>query len=322
MPEQPLALAGWARSQGVRAHALNCLGRHAAAQQICTDTLAQLTAADLELVAMSLNVQLELALAEAALGQGEQAAARLDALLRKLEPLEGPLTMSSLHEARAQVALLQGDQPGFQHHLACLEHWARRSSDRALITRAERVCRAGRPSLFPTGRASLPANDHDRAHDLTVLHRLRHGGARSLAGSAEWILDQLVEYADVRAGHVFVWRDGQATCVASYGELPEPAQLEPWLGARLRDEGERTLVEPPGAPGSDADRCVMGERGYRLLRLITGARFDFKLVGALVLPDDLPLALPARVLYAMGDRLQETLAEASVEPSVQATSVR
>lgn len=310
--EEPLALAGWARSQGMLARTLNSLGRHDAARQLCLDTLAHLSAADLEFVAMSLNVQVELALAEAGLGNTALAAERLDSLLRTLGPLEGPLTLSSLHEARAQVALLQCDQPGFMHHLACLDHWARRTSDRALITHAERLCDRAHPGAFNPGDAAQQSQERERVHDLTVMHRLRHGGDRSLAGSAEWILDQLVELVDVRAGHVFCMRDGELACAASYGELPEPSDFEPWLRARLQDDQEVTEVRVDGEPALDSDRCVLGERSYRLLRLVTSPRNDSRLMGALVLPDDVPVTVPFRVLNAMGDRLDECAPEASV----------
>jgi hypothetical protein len=61
---------------------------------------------------MNLDVQVELALADAGLEQLSEAGERLDALLRSFTPLQGPLTLSALHEARAQLAALQRDARG------------------------------------------------------------------------------------------------------------------------------------------------------------------------------------------------------------------
>lgn len=301
--EEPLALAGWARSQGARARALNALGQHTAAQKVCHDTLKHLTELDLELVGTNLNVQIELALAEAGLGQHVLACQQLDSLIKKLAPLEGPLTLCALHEARAQVALLMKDEPAFEHHHACLVHWARRTTERGLLTRAERLRKLAQDGTQRPPPSAAVANDGTVSHapDLRALYRLQHGGERSLAGSAEWILDQLIEFAEVRAGHVFAWHDKRLSCAASHGELPEPTQFEPWLSARLdRDLAELSMV-------SDADRTVVAGRSYRMLPLVSSARFDSQVVGALVIPDERAVALPHKVLLAMADRLHNTL---------------
>ena len=309
VPEEPLALVGWSRSQGVHARALNALGLHTAARKVCSETLQHLTEIDLELVGMSLNVQIELALAEAGLGHHALACEQLDGLIKKFGALEGPLTMTALHEARAQVALLQRDDAAFEHHLACLSHWAHRTTERGLVTRAEhlrKVAHGGtvRPPTLPV------ANDgtESRTPDLSVLYRLQHGGEHSLSGSAEWILDQLIEFTDVRAGHVFVWQDATLSCAASHGELPEPAQLEPWLRARL-DRGlhDETVSVAELSMAPDAARTVLAGRSYRMLPLITSARAGSRVVGALVIPDEHTIAVPDKVLLAMADRLHSTL---------------
>jgi tRNA A-37 threonylcarbamoyl transferase component Bud32 len=310
VPEEPLALAGWARSQGVRARALNALGQHAAARKVCMDTLRHLTEMDLELVGMSLNVQIELALAEAGHGSHTLACEQLDGLIKKFGALEGPLTMTALHEARAQVALLHSDAVGFEHHLACLTHWARRTTERALVTRGEhlrKVAHGG--TVRPLSSAVANDNTESRAPDLSVLYRLQHGGERTLSGSAEWILDQLIEFADVRACHVFVWHEGTLSCAASHGELPDPSQLAPWLRARLDGgvDGETVSVAELSM-ASDADRTVLEGRSYRMLPLMTSPRLGGRIVGALVIPDEHSIAIPHKVLLAMADRLHSTLA--------------
>jgi hypothetical protein len=159
-------------------------------------------------------------------------------LLRKFGPLEGPLTMSALHDARMHVAALMRDVDAVEHHAACMQRWQRVTNVPSLIAygvlsvkRARET--AGCPSPQEPERAEAPGQQ-----PLTIVHRIRHGGERSLHESAAWILDQLSAYADLRAGHVFRWEDERLTCVASRGVLPEPAVFELWLLQRLWNDND------------------------------------------------------------------------------------
>jgi hypothetical protein len=58
---------------------------------------------------------IEAAHAEAGLGRLSQAAGRLDALLAMHEVNQGPITLGSLHQARARVARLSHDQATFDN---------------------------------------------------------------------------------------------------------------------------------------------------------------------------------------------------------------
>jgi tetratricopeptide (TPR) repeat protein len=108
-------LAGWSRGQAVLARAHNRLGEHARARELCQSALAGRSEANLSFVVMNLHLQLELALADAALGDFAAARSRSDRLLARHADL-GPIALGALHETRARVALLEGDLPTCREH--------------------------------------------------------------------------------------------------------------------------------------------------------------------------------------------------------------
>jgi tetratricopeptide (TPR) repeat protein len=77
----PRTVVGWGAVRAALARALGELGEHERALRLCEDTLAQLSAADLELTAMYLPLELERARSEAQLGRPETAMERVRALL-------------------------------------------------------------------------------------------------------------------------------------------------------------------------------------------------------------------------------------------------
>ncbi|HEY2734942.1 MAG TPA: AAA family ATPase, partial [Polyangiales bacterium] len=105
----PPGRVGWTRLRGLLARAYNGLGQHARARELCLEALAPLTEEDFSFVMMSLHVQIELALADAGLGQIDAASAQLDRLIARHADQGGRLARGALHEARARVALLDVD---------------------------------------------------------------------------------------------------------------------------------------------------------------------------------------------------------------------
>jgi hypothetical protein len=301
--DEPLAVAGWSRSRSMLAAALNQLGRYEEARSLCLHVLSFLTPADLAFPALNLEIQLQLALAEAGLGNLQLAADQLDALIQKHLPNEGPLTLCALYETRAEVAVAMHDINALEIHLMRMQHWRSVTGDRSLIVRGERFAASARvralgaPALEPEQASAALVEEHA----LTVVHRLRFGGARDLSGSAEWIMERLAEYADIRAGHVFLWRDDEPITIASRGEMPEPAVFEDWLRARLGPDLDQTTVhlEPNH---DDPDRFTFRGRSYRLQRLY-GSGPGAPVVGVLLLSEETLFRIPPKVLQVIADRL-------------------
>jgi hypothetical protein len=306
--ERPLENAGWSRGRGTLASALNALGQHARAKEVCLDVVGHLSEVDFEFPAMTLNVQIELAIAEASLGESAAAVARLDGLLKQHGPFEGPLTLSILHEARMRVAALMHDTHAVEYHLACMERWQRATGARSLIARGERAGKAARLAVgcpLPQERQRVELGE--AMQPLTVVHQIRHGGESTIEGSAEWILDQLVAYADIRAGHLFVWNDERLSCVASRGALPEPSVFEMWVLQQLwSDLDEATVQSGAGGAMSVAEHSFTAQdRSYRMHRLVTSANSGYQLAGVLVLSEETHYDLPAAVLRVIAERLHD-----------------
>jgi hypothetical protein len=304
-PDPPLEAAGWGRGRGTYACALNLLAQHAKAEEVCTHALAQISAADLGFPGMYLGLQIELALAQAGLGQQRVAADRLDALLTEHQH-GGPLTLGELHEARVRVAVAMRDQAGLEHHLSSLLRWRNITGEAALIARARAIAKASRLAVLGVAPTIRAAGVSEAPQARTVIHRLRHGGARTLEGSAEWIMDQLGAYADIRAGHVFLSLNNELYCVASRGELPDPAELEGFVRERLAEDDDETTQQAELADlNADKDSLRLRNCSYRLLRLFA-SNAPGRPLGALVLSEETLFQIPQQVLQAIADRLQQT----------------
>jgi hypothetical protein len=112
---------------------------------------------DRAFVALFLGPELELAVADAGLGNVGAARTRLDELLRLHDKSDNPLTRGRIHEACARVAASTRDWPGFRHHLEETRNWFRRTGTPALIGQAERLrtldpTRSEPPPSAATGR--------------------------------------------------------------------------------------------------------------------------------------------------------------------------
>ena len=304
VPEPPMEVSGWSRGRAVVASAHNELGQHARAKEVCLHVMSLFTEADFQFATITLNIPVQLALAEAGLGELTSAAARLDQLLEQHSPHEGPLTLSILHEARMRVAALMRDREGVRHHAELMEHWQKRSGARPLLAWGEQSAKAARALA---GATIAPEPERPTLGDVTqpstVMHQIRHGGDNSGRGGAEFVLAQLATHANVRAGHMFLWENERLRSVASCGVLPEPAEFEMWLMQRVANDLSDEETQTDAA--AHGDTFVVNDRGYRLHRLYTsqGAR----LAGALVLSDETQYELPPALLRVIADRLHETI---------------
>jgi tetratricopeptide (TPR) repeat protein len=161
-------VVGATRSAGVLARAYNSANQAARAKALCTDTLSVLDDEDLELVVMNEIVSTELAIAEAHLGNLDVAEQKLDALIEQHLPLEGPLTLGMLFEARAQVALIRGDKELAREFLERMNAWHKKTVLPSLAARSEMLSAA--LERRATSFAPLPDYDpHTEDTSDTVL---------------------------------------------------------------------------------------------------------------------------------------------------------
>jgi hypothetical protein len=158
--EPPRSFIGWGAVCGFAARALNYVGRHAEAKALCERALSQLTEADRPFVTLFLNIEIELAAADAGLGRSAEAHARMEEIRSFHGESDNPLTRGRIHEAFARLSARSGDWPAYREHLDAMRSWYGRTGTATLIARVERL-RALDPvqSNRPDASGTKPAND-------------------------------------------------------------------------------------------------------------------------------------------------------------------
>src|SRR5262249_46793335 len=109
---------------------------------------------------------IQLARADAGLGNVNGGLRRLEALLRQFEGCDHPLVHGRLHETRARIAWKAGRVPEYEHSLAAAERAYRPTGTPALIASLEALARLGasaRRSDYP------PATESNRSPDATTI---------------------------------------------------------------------------------------------------------------------------------------------------------
>jgi tetratricopeptide (TPR) repeat protein len=154
-PRKPRSFIGWSTVMGFLAMSYARLGDAVRAEACCERALAETSAEDVEYVSLFLLVELQMAYAQAKLGKLDLAFARLDGLIARLGPARHPLTLGSLHEARASIALSAGRREIYEESLAEVERWFRATATPLLVARCERLATLGKGDIEPRQRPSL-----------------------------------------------------------------------------------------------------------------------------------------------------------------------
>jgi tetratricopeptide (TPR) repeat protein len=135
------AYPGRHSSLGTLAVAYNQLGQHEKAKMVCEELLGTLTEEDREFVVFSQKLEIQLALAEAAMGDTARAGQRIDRLIERYGTSRGPATLALLHQGRARVALLAGDAETCQQHAEAMGEFASLTKNPFLIAQSKRLAR-------------------------------------------------------------------------------------------------------------------------------------------------------------------------------------
>jgi hypothetical protein len=136
-------VVNWQSEQAHRAQALNALGRHQEAHEVCLEVVSKTREADRRMRFLYQPAQQELAIAEASLGRIPEAAARLQGLIDEVAALDNPLLSGTLHRDRCRVALLVGDAAGFERHLVQARACFRATQNPCLIQQYETLAAQG-----------------------------------------------------------------------------------------------------------------------------------------------------------------------------------
>ena len=175
----------------------------------------------------------ELALLEAELHQPE-AALRIDNYLTELGTRGGPVTLGTLHEARAQVALLGGDEQGAREHLAQVKRWFLSTANPALVARYERLQRE-----IASGNLELNAPPIDDAGTSSVeAVRAALYNCVTAKDRAAGALDLLLNETGAPTGFLFSYEESELALLCKRGNSEPPSDLV----ERLRHEIENATM--------------------------------------------------------------------------------
>ncbi|HLK36159.1 MAG TPA: serine/threonine-protein kinase [Polyangiaceae bacterium] len=162
----PRSYAGWAGAMGYIARANNLIGDHAEAKRVCEGALAHVTDADRDYVMHFLTLDLELAVADAALGHGDAALDRLDALATRYGQVDHRLAVGLLHETRACVAWSLGRLEEYEASRIEVERRFLPTREPALVAKCKRLADlGGTPAITPAADSSGSLGD---ASDTSV----------------------------------------------------------------------------------------------------------------------------------------------------------
>lgn len=306
--DPPQSYVAWVRTRGSLARALNGAGEHARARQVCLHALSHMDAEDRRYVAMNLTVQLELALAEAGLGNHPLAACQLDELLEQLGPDASDLTLFCAHEARTHVALSMNEEVAVQNHLARVQHHAHALALPTLQARAARLAKLAERSSGSQPESGPVDPSDSLATYLQKLLRDDHA-SQSLTSRADLTLSVAMELTRADRGLLVGSVSGSPALLAG-GEHASTSLLC-WIEERLALEARAALCTVTDSSSHPGDLSIAQLDGatYRVHPLWARRGDDDVLVGGLALgvTRGIPSTPPFQALQLMGSRLAELM---------------
>ena len=168
-----------------------------------------------------------LALVEAAEGDHEAAARRLEHEITRARTSGSPTMLGSLHEARARVALAMQDLVAFEHHRLECDAWFRSTANPVLIARAEWLVETGQAA-----RGSHPPDAMLRDDAVTMIQRSDPAsrasrllsGCRGKHERAHKALEMLLTETNAASGYLFLrHEDGLELVAPVHGQEPPEA---------------------------------------------------------------------------------------------------
>jgi len=139
----PRSFVGWSSCQALLARAYNQVAEHARAKAICERALALVTLEDRGYPTMFLSLDIELAHAEAGLGNVDRALRHVDQLLALYARGKNPMVYGLLNEARAVICWGAGRLDEYADGVARVERSLRPTGAPALIAKCERLAALG-----------------------------------------------------------------------------------------------------------------------------------------------------------------------------------
>ena len=298
-PEAPMQNAGWVFMRSLHAQAQRAQGEPTAAKATCLTTLSHLSDEDRSFVISNLAIEIELALAEAALGELAQAEARLDQLLQA-HASKGALIVGALHRARARVALSAGQLELAEQHIAATEQLYRPTRLPGLFL----LCAELRRELAHARNPPLGAVWTEEA---VLRQRLENlvGAGDAAPERMRAALQLAIEVTQADSGFI-VYGDAREECVW-LGRAPNQATLA-WACARAAaQDTDHTVAEFAAETWVDPNTERIDGVHYRLLALLDVAGASESPVALVVgAATGSPAAFGVSILRVLSEHLTRT----------------
>lgn len=281
---EPREYSGWPLVASFTALEQNRRGEHADAERICRHALNATTSEDRAFTILYLGLELELAVAEAGCGRIESSRQLLEKLVREHSVHSGPVTLGSIYEASARVALIARDAGEFEKNLREVEACYRPTAHPALTAKYEELRVQGERRFSEPPPAPSDVHSRREADLAAVSQRLR-----SIANSrarAEMALAIVLERARLDAGMLFMRNGLDVRLMATRGDIKASPVLRDEVQRLLNaDDAETASVtamtvsagQDAAAPSSDGRCCIA-------LLCCSSAEGIPTAVGALALP--------------------------------------
>jgi len=300
----PKRAVGWAHGRALQARLLNRLGRHAEAKRVAEDTVALMTSGERAFPTLYLEVERQLAFADAHLGDYAAAVTRLTSLLELHGPNKSPLHLGILCEARALIAQQSGHQEVFLEYLKRARDLFATTGNPRLIARIEQLA-VGHNASAATGESEPPELGTVMELGFDAELDRATSEVNTLRGRASAALDVVLRHLGAGSGYICLGDGDVLELVASHGEH---ASEELVAGARqtlgdlrasmLETSAERTVSLAPEAPSFQSSV----RKTHQVIPLHKIDQEAISIVGALILPGD--AALPsAQTLMMLARRL-------------------
>ena len=128
----------WRVNEALYASLLNAGGQYGAARDVAQRLIAQLTGDELY-QDQGRSIVIQLAQAEAGLGEIERARTRIAEHLRKIEPYDNGAELGEAHRAGALIALMAADEQGFEQHFIAMQRSFAATRNPTLLAHVESV---------------------------------------------------------------------------------------------------------------------------------------------------------------------------------------
>ena len=288
---------GWSASIGLLAEALNQLGEHTRARQLCEEALATREPGDEIYVHLLLPVHTSLVAALGALGEHAAAKDHVEQQIASQGTHKSPLVLGSLHESAARLAWQRNDRKAFSHHLKYVEDFFCPLGNSALISRY-------------TTLTALGGTEGGVSAKIATMREVRAFEAaleplQDRALLAHHIFAWLMQKCDGFSGWLLAQDDTALVPLMSTNGEPPPAEALTMVRhslVSLMQEAVTTHIPEPQLdthverPALRRDLPGNGSREglhLHLLSYVEGGRFYGE--GALVLSG--PVAKPPRIRY-------------------------